>query len=274
MQGPRCLECGATLAGRFCHACGQKRIEPSERTLRHFAGQLFGALTDFDSRLLRSLAALVLRPGLLGAEWLAGRRSRWLSPLALFLIVNLIYFIAPPMSDFNLSLGEQSQQWYGPWAQELVAARLAARGIDQAAYAHAFALETYSLAKLLVILHALLLAPVLWLLHWRRGIPLVDHLAVALHLVAFALLVMMLFAQGATLWYALFAGPSGGELPLAWKLGLLAALGYGFGATLRRAYGQPIWLASLKAPLALIGAIAGHLWVYRALLFLLAFALS
>ena len=274
MQGSVCLNCGEPLADRFCHACGQKRIEPAERTLRHFLGQLLGALTDLDSRLLRSLGALVFRPGLLGAEWLAGRRAHWLSPLALFLLVNLLYFIAPPLSDFNLSLDEQWLQWYGGWARALVDARLAERGIELDAFAAAYRLEAYSLAKLMIIVHPLLLAPVLWLLHFRRGMPLVEHLAVALQVCALALLILLVLPWIAAAWYRLFPGPEVTQLPRVWKLALLALLGYAFAATLHRAYGQRLWLALVKAPLALIGVIAAHIYLYRLLLFVLAFGMS
>lgn len=152
----------------------------------------------------------------------------------MFLLINLVYFLAPPLSDFNLSLAEQWVQWYGGWARELVDARLAARGLELAEYAHRFELEAYSLAKLIVVLHPLLMAPVLALMFWHRRVPLVDHLAVAL------------------------LGVVGGYVAMA----------------LRRVYGVPrIWLVP-GAIAVWIGGAIGHMLIYRPVLFYLAFGLS
>ena len=37
-----CLNCDTPLQGKFCHACGQKQLEPSERTLKYFVSRVFG----------------------------------------------------------------------------------------------------------------------------------------------------------------------------------------------------------------------------------------
>lgn len=274
MQGTDCLNCGATLTGRFCSACGQKRIEAAERRLSWFAHALVGSLLGVEGRLRRSIASFLRRPGELGAAWLAGQRVRFASPLALFLLINLVYFVAPPLTDFNLPLADQLlQAGYSAHARALVEARLAARGITMEAYAQAFELEAYSLAKLMVILHPLLLAPVLWLAHFRRGIYLVDHLAIALHLWAAALLAMMVIPPlVGTVAPALGASPA--LVQTLFKSGLLVAVAWYMGATLTRAYRQPVGLASLKTPLVFIGAAIGHLYLYRPALFYLAYAMS
>lgn len=273
MQGPDCLNCGAPLSGRFCAACGQKRIEPEERKLSWFFRALLESAVGADGRLRRTVSSFLLRPGELGAAWLAGQRTRYLPPLGMFLLVNLVYFLAPPLSDFNLSLAEQWIQWYGGWARELVDARLAARGIELADYAHRFQLEAYSLAKLIVVLHPLLMAPVLALLFWRRRIPLVDHLAVALHLWAMVILAMMVVPPlvggiGEAL------GASQDAVRIAFKGTLLGVVGYYSAMTLRRAYGMPrLWLVP-GAITVYVGGAIGHLCVYRPVLFYLAYGLS
>lgn len=274
MQGPVCLDCGAPLSGRFCSACGQKRIEPDERRLAWFFEQLFASLLGTDGRLRRTLASFLLRPGELGAAWHAGRRTRYLAPLGVFLLVNLAYFVAPPLSDFSLPLRDQFiQEAYGDHARALIDARLAERGVALEVYAHRFELETYSLAKLLIVLHPLLLAPVLALMFARRRIPLVDHLAVALHLWAFVLLMMMALPSllgGA----ALAFGASLEVARLVFKVGLLAIVTGYIGVALRRAYGLTPWLVPAAAALVYLGGGIGHLYVYRPVLFYLAFALS
>lgn len=274
MQGPDCLNCGAPLSGRFCAACGQKRIELDERRLAWFFKELGASVFGADGRLRRTLASFLLRPGELSAAWLNGQRARYLAPLGVFLLVNLVYFVAPPLTDFNLPLADQfGQALYGEHARALVDARLTARGIALEDYAHRFQLEAYSLAKLLVILHPLLLAPVLALLLVRRRIPLVDHLAVALHLWAAALLAMIVL-PGTVRNGALLLGASDETARTAFKWALLLAVGWYFGATLRRAYSIPRWTVFPAAALVFIGAAVGHLHIYRPILFYLSYGLS
>jgi hypothetical protein len=82
-----CLNCQTPLEGRFCHGCGQED-RSSLFTLRQLIAEAAHELFDLDGKLLRSLR-LLLRPGALTIEYLAGRRARYVSPLRLYLIASL-----------------------------------------------------------------------------------------------------------------------------------------------------------------------------------------
>lgn len=265
-----CPNCGATLRGRFCHDCGQKRIEPAERRLGWFFQQLVEALTMVDRRFLGSIGQLLFRPGTLDRDWLAGRRRRHLAPLSLFLIANLVYFFYPPLTDLNLSLAEQVHlQPYSPMAERLVSDRLSSRGVEFDSYAARYEAQATGIAKLMVVLHAPLLALVLLLLHWRRGVFFVDHLAISLHFWAFLLFMVMTVPWLLLLWVRLTDLSAPGMMQLA-LVGL--ALLYAW-QQMRVAYRQPGWLALLKLPLFALGLVTAHMF-YRAVQFLAAFALS
>src|SRR5687768_3823464 len=104
---PACRNCGADMAGAWCHACGQKRVTAGERGLRHLLGEAFRQATDVDGKLLRSLRLLLFSPGMLSREYLDDRRARYASPITLFLIANVLYFFAPALTDFNLPFADQ-----------------------------------------------------------------------------------------------------------------------------------------------------------------------
>ena len=89
---PRCDNCGAAVSGRYCAACGQ-RLEPPVHTLWHFTRAATEDLTHADSRLWRTLGALLLRPGHLTGEFLAGRRARYLPPVRLYLVISVVFFL-------------------------------------------------------------------------------------------------------------------------------------------------------------------------------------
>jgi hypothetical protein len=265
-----CPNCAAPLAGRFCADCGQKRIEPEERRIRWFLGQLVKALTMADGRFLGSLARLLFSPGALDRDWLLGRRRRHLAPLSLFLIANVVYFFHPPLTDLNLALGDQvSLQPYSPIAERMVAARLEARGVGFEEYAAGYHAEATGIAKLLVILHAPLLGLALLLLHWRRRIFFVDHLAVSLNFWAFLLFMVMLVPWA--LWLVVRTTGVGTPGLLQAALPLLTLL-YAW-QQMRVGYRQPGWLALAKLPAFAAGLLAAH-FAYRGVQFLVAFALS
>ncbi|HEY0767236.1 MAG TPA: DUF3667 domain-containing protein [Steroidobacteraceae bacterium] len=88
----RCTNCAAPVPGRYCGACGQ-RLEPPLHSLWHLLQVATEDLTHADSRLWRTLAALLFKPGYLTAEFLAGRRARYLPPVRLYLVLSVAFFL-------------------------------------------------------------------------------------------------------------------------------------------------------------------------------------
>jgi hypothetical protein len=89
---PRCENCGAPVTARYCGACGQ-RVEPPVHSLWHFAQVAVEDLTHADSRVWRTLGALLFRPGYLTREFLSGRRARYLPPVRLYLVISVVFFL-------------------------------------------------------------------------------------------------------------------------------------------------------------------------------------
>ena len=87
-----CLDCGAELHGRYCAQCGQ-RATPPHPTMREMVVDAWHELTVFDSRLARTVTLLLRRPGELTHEYLAGKRSRYILPLRMYLIASVAYFL-------------------------------------------------------------------------------------------------------------------------------------------------------------------------------------
>jgi len=89
---PRCDNCGASVPGRYCGNCGQ-RLEPPVHSLWHFLTVAMEDVTHADSRLWRTLWALLFKPGFLTHEFLAGRRVRYLPPVRLYLVLSVVFFL-------------------------------------------------------------------------------------------------------------------------------------------------------------------------------------
>ncbi len=293
-----CANCGQTLHGEYCQACGQRRFTEADRRLGHLLRQAFHAATDLDGRFWGSLRALAFRPGLLSRDYLEGRRRRWMAPMALFLLANVLYFVLPTgVTDFNLPLENQVRQpVHGALAERLVQARLAAdeagrqarwaalpedrraqrpAPVRRAEIAAAYDARAGDVGKALIIVHVPLLALGLWLCFHRRRRYFAEHVVVALHAFTFLLLFFQLVLLPAGWLYAALVGRVGGGGMPPWALAasvLVVALH--FGLSLRRAYDAPWWAALLLPLPLLLWMMQASVMVYRPAQFFLTWAIT
>jgi hypothetical protein len=87
-----CTDCGEPTSGKFCSNCGQPTHV--HRSLFHLVEEVLHGVLHFDARIWRTLPLLLLNPGRLTREWIQGKRTRYISPLAIFLFtVFLMFFI-------------------------------------------------------------------------------------------------------------------------------------------------------------------------------------
>jgi hypothetical protein len=99
-RGP-CQNCGVALLGEHCYACGQ----PVKGLVRHFSslvGDFLDSVFDWDGRLPRTVLPLFTRPGYLSADYFAGRRVRYVSPVRLFFFIAIVTFF---VAQLTLSFG-------------------------------------------------------------------------------------------------------------------------------------------------------------------------
>jgi hypothetical protein len=87
-----CTNCGSPLQGRYCSQCGQK-TESGRPTFGHFFGETIESLTHADSRLWKTLWLLLSKPGLLTKEFFEGKRSRYLPPIRLYIVLSVAFFL-------------------------------------------------------------------------------------------------------------------------------------------------------------------------------------
>ena len=270
--GGSCVTCGAELRGPYCHACGEKARSPDDLRVAAFARRALGGAFDLDSRFWRTFRTLLARPGLLTAEFVAGRRRPYLHPLQVFLLANLVFFaMLGTLGGFNtftttldVHLG---QPLYGEVAQRLVDARVAPGSGAAALYAARFDEATPRYANSMVILTVPIFAALFALLYPRRR-AFVPHVVFGLHFMALLLLVVSVLPLALRLLVMIAPGAIGpltrSELPVA--LVLATCLLLWLVPALHRAYGDGPTAAAARA----IGAvllILPTLLIYRAVLF-------
>ncbi len=87
-----CLNCNATLQGRFCHVCGQENIEPKE-SFRHLLTHFVYDIVHFDGKFFSTVKYLLFKPGFLSKEHLRGRRVSYLHPIRMYIFVSAFFFL-------------------------------------------------------------------------------------------------------------------------------------------------------------------------------------
>jgi hypothetical protein len=88
-----CLNCGSTLVDAFCAHCGQRNMD-MRIPARDLALDAVEDGLSLDSRMARTVAPFLFRPGVLTVEWTSGRRARFSSPLRLYLLTSFVFFLA------------------------------------------------------------------------------------------------------------------------------------------------------------------------------------
>lgn len=272
-----CVSCSAHLQGDFCSRCGEKRAELRDLRLRRFLRDSAESFFNLDATAWRSFGALIRRPGLLTAEYVAGRRKPWLSPIQVFLIVNVVYFLLATAigAAGTLTTPLRSQlesQRYSEFVRDMVRQRFAAdpaETVDFTAFEGRFNFATEQYAKSLVLVLVPAFAAVVALLFAGRGVPFVQHLVFALHYVAFLLLALL--ALGFLVAGLRQVNPGAASLLAsegAITVAVFALLVPYLTAAFRRAYGTGLLGGAVRA-IAVFGAIPFILMGYRFLLFLI-----
>ena len=219
----QCRNCQATLDDAYCASCGQRDID-LERPIWDLVRELAHETFELDGRAALTIRTLFQSPGKLTCEFLAGRRRSYTSPLRLYLVISISFFILVAWFASSGILLDPGQD----------------PGFDAAVQAGFLANDLPRLMFVLLPVFALLLKA----LFWNRLY--FDHLIFSLHLHSAA--------------YVLFAVLLAIQMLADQKLALLLLQGLGlaglityFVIALHRVY-RPTWFAVAWKSTAMIFA--------------------
>jgi hypothetical protein len=92
-----CPNCRAAVHGPYCAQCGQE-TDNALPTLHEFLHEYLHHYVALEGKLLHSIRLLLL-PGQLTLEYLAGRRKRYVRPLPLYVTFSFLFFLALSLSQ-------------------------------------------------------------------------------------------------------------------------------------------------------------------------------
>lgn len=105
-----CPNCDTPLPHQenYCPNCGQQNHE-LKLPLGHLIYEVVENITHFDDKLWRTLKAIFTRPGQITADFLAGKRVRYVPPVRLYVFVSVIFFfLVGKFADDQVEKGLES----------------------------------------------------------------------------------------------------------------------------------------------------------------------
>ncbi|WP_228027924.1 DUF3667 domain-containing protein [Costertonia aggregata] len=102
-RGTECTNCKHPLdiSDKYCPSCSQAN-STKKLTLKDFFDEFFASMISYDSRLLKTLSALMLRPGKITKDYIAGKRICYTNPFRFLLSLTIVYFLMMSLSgDFG-----------------------------------------------------------------------------------------------------------------------------------------------------------------------------
>lgn len=190
-----CPECESALVGDFCHGCGERRPGGRDLSARHFFTEAAQELTSVEhSKLFHTVRALLLHPGFLTNEWMAGRRKRYLKPLNLCLGILALslfaYSVYKPVSTYDLEslLAQQGN----PEALKPIGKLAAAKKLEVPALLDRISDKWQHYMSLTPLLLVGAFALILQLVFMFSRRYFVEHLVFSMHFLSFTTLTVVL----------------------------------------------------------------------------------
>ena len=182
-----CTNCGADAADVFCARCGEKQPDHHDYKLTHVAGHAFHELVHLDSKLFITLRHLVARPGFLTAEYFAGRKTRYIAPLRLYLTLFFLSFLIStaykPLSIYSAqNMARLDKKGAVGQLMDKVAAR---KNLTREEVAEKIDQKWHAAVSSLQLLNVILIAGVLALAFVGTKHYFAEHLVFAMHFLAF-----------------------------------------------------------------------------------------
>ncbi|MBO0331605.1 DUF3667 domain-containing protein [[Muricauda] lutisoli] len=113
-RGVKCLNCGHPLdiSDKYCPNCSQAN-STKKLTLKDFFDEFFSSLINYDSKLLKTLYALLLRPGRITEDYVNGKRITYTNPFRFLLSLAFLYFLMFTYNNRFSNLDEAAKNFNG-----------------------------------------------------------------------------------------------------------------------------------------------------------------
>lgn len=192
-----CPNCGSAQLRTYCPDCGQKnKVDFSVRSiLSDFGEFVWGS----DSRLIRTLGDY-LDPGIYLKNWFDGKRARYISPIKMFLLINLIYFVSlAGFHSFGVGFDTLVTSYHGQLENQIYSSVIRGpaetltnhSGLEEHEFAERYNNRVFTTSNSFVLVLSLIIACMLFLINFRRSGLLYHHINAGLYYGGFLLFLML-----------------------------------------------------------------------------------
>jgi hypothetical protein len=174
--GSRCLDCAGELQATdgYCRQCGQ-RTDVSRLTIEEIGHEFVHAIVHADRSVLSLLLSLLLRPGVVAREYVAGKRRRHFGPFATMVVLVGVATLLSELVGF-----------------ESITSTAALNGAQNFINHH---------VNIIVFVQVPLLSLICWLLFWRDRVNFAEHIVLVAYTVGLRAILFILLVL--PVWYFL-----------------------------------------------------------------------
>lgn len=154
-----------------------------------------------DSR-LRQTVRDYLNPGIYTRNWLDKKQARYISPIKMFLLINLVYFLTLSFLNqyglnfdtFVTSFENQIEvQLYSDLIRDSITGIIASSGLEQGKFAETYNSRIFTISNSLIIILCLLGAAVLYMINFRKSQLIYHHVTMGIYYGGYLLILFLVF---------------------------------------------------------------------------------
>lgn len=179
-QPNHCLDCGAPVSGHYCANCGQETTAHT-LTFRELARDVIGEFVSTNSKFFHTLRKLLLNPGTLTTDYIAGRRERYLMPSRMFIVLSVVFFFVLSLTQVPVSENVVTMAF----EKEEIQASFQASGLSQEMFIEKLDSAFTSALPILLLLMVPLFAGMMRLINLTSRNRFIVHLIFSFHLFSF-----------------------------------------------------------------------------------------
>lgn len=180
LRPDHCLDCGMSISGHYCANCGQETTAHT-LTLRELARDVIGEFVSTNSKFFRTLRQLLLSPGALTVDYIAGRRERYLMPSRMFIVLSVVFFFVLSLTQVPFSENVITMTF----EKEEIQAAFQASGLSQEMFIEKLDSAFTAALPIMLLLMIPLFAGMMRLINLASGYRFIVHLIFSFHLFSF-----------------------------------------------------------------------------------------
>lgn len=190
----KCKNCGNHFDGKYCNLCGEKVLNPHDKSFFHFLEESFHFITHFEGTFFTTVRTMFSHPGKLSLDITNGIRKKYFRPFSLFLLLVVVYLLFPYVEGLNMDMKYYPViPIFGDFARGMIHKKMEVNGLTEPELAALFHHTSSTVSKFLLLILIPLSALFFKLVFFRKKNYYYDYLVFSAEINSMYLLWAYLF---------------------------------------------------------------------------------